>query len=142
MRRFQPLAAACLLMLPLAQPALASGGGKAKKGPEGIPFTCSDGRALRVVYGREGPKAKAKLLFDGAAPEVLAPAPAYQGLLFLADAEAGAGLAWATDGIEGTLSERTADAGEREIARCRRVGWSGEAAAEHHAGEHKADDAH
>ena len=115
---------ALLLAIGLAAPAAASGGGKAKAGPAGIPFQCSDGQALRVVYGREGPKAHATLLREGAEPRELEPAHALEGLRYTAEVAPGQLLSWTTDGIQGRLMEETAEGTEREIARCRRSGWN------------------
>ena len=125
MRPFQhALIAATFASLSFSSPSLAAGGGKAKAGPQGIPFTCSDGRPLRVVYGREGPKAHAQLMWEGAEPRKLEPAHALEGLRYTAELQPGQLITWTTDGIEGRLLEESAD-GEREIARCKRSGWDG-----------------
>ena len=118
------LVVAALTTLSFSPPATAAGGGKAKAGPKGIPFTCSDGRALRVVYGREGPKAHAKLVWEGAEPRELEPAHSLEGLRYTAEVQPGQLMIWTTDGVEGRIFEGTAD-GEREVAHCKRLGWSG-----------------
>lgn len=124
----------------LAQPALAAGGGKAEKGPAGIPFSCSDGREMRVVSDGAGPRGKLKLLFADGHPHELRAQPTIEGLRYAGEAD-GHMLVWSTDGIEGVLAQASADAAEeQEIARCRRAGWDGfkEGAAGHH-GEDTAD---
>ena len=126
------IVAASLLAMPFA--AGAAGGGKAKKGPKGIPFSCSDARTLRVVYENGGTlKAKAKLLFDGGKSYELAFAPTELGRRYAKDVE-GRTMSWSTDGVEAVLAED-----EREVARCRRAGRDGELAS--HGAEHK-DGAH
>jgi hypothetical protein len=133
MRRFiAVLVAASLLAMPAA--ANAAGGGKAKKGPKGIPFSCSDARTLRVVYENGGtPRAKAKLQFDGGEKYDLAYAPTELGRRYAKEIE-GRTVSWSTDGVEAVLGE-----GEREVARCRRAGRDGQPVS--HGAEHK-DGAH
>lgn len=122
------IVAASLLAIPAA--AEAAGGGKAKKGPKGIPFACSDSRSLRVVYENGGTmKAKAKLLFDGGESYELAFAPTELGRRYAKEIE-GRTLSWTTDGVEAVLGEN-----ERELARCQRSGRDGQIAS--HGGEHK-----
>lgn len=115
------------IMLALAAtPALASGGGgPVKKGPEGIPFTCSDGRSLRVVYERDGPRGGAELRFVGDETLHLDPSPAMTGARYAHETATGALIVWATDGINGWLIETTPQAPMegRELARCDRLGW-------------------
>jgi hypothetical protein len=127
------LAAALLAAAPLPA-AHASGGGAVKAGPEGIPFSCSDGRSMRVVYGREGPKAKAKLLFGDSETYELNPAPTIMDRRYTAEGSAGQTFVWATNGIDAIFSEASADGAERELARCRRDGWNG--GVSHHQDDH------
>lgn len=124
---------AAAVVLAASSPALAAGGGgPAKAGPAGIPFTCSDGRSLRAVYGRAGPRDRSELLFEGAKPIEIEQTPTLYDASFAAPGE---GLVWTTNGVEGWLTE---DKSGREIARCTRLGWGqGKAPdAEHAPGEH------
>jgi hypothetical protein len=108
-------------------PALAAGGGAAKKGPQGIPYHCSDGRSLRVVYGDSGPRAAAQLAFDSGEKLTLQPTGSYGGKSYMLAREAGPALLWKTDGLGGVLAEAAPDPAleAREIARCDRLGWGG-----------------
>lgn len=107
--------------------AFAAGGGAAKKGPQGIPYHCSDGRSLRVVYGDQGPRATAELVFDGWEKLILQPTGGYAGKSYMVSRAPEPGLIWNTDGLSGVLVEAAADPSVdgRELARCDRLGWGG-----------------
>ena len=141
--------AACLLMSGGAATA-SGGGGKSKpKGPAGIPYVCSDGQPLRVVYDGGGARGTARLMLSTNAYDMAA-AATINGLRYASDhgLTDRHSLVWATDGVTGVLSEVPAgQAGvgeEREITRCARFGRDGatEPAAETHSAEAHADDAH
>ncbi len=105
-------------------------------GPAGIPYACDGGRPARIVYEGGGwfPRARARLLLDGRAIELVA-APPTHGLRYVtAEAHAGPVLVWSARGEQARLAELGEDnASEREIARCTRLRAGGEEApAEHH----------
>lgn len=119
-----------------------SSGGKVKDGPAGIPFTCSDGRALRVVYGRGGPRDEAELRFAGGESHHLKLARGMAGNRYAGELDGGRMLVWTSNAGTGWLSEMSPDGSEdRQLATCNRAGWGDTAAetTEPHADEsHKA----
>jgi hypothetical protein len=120
-----------LLVLSVGSAALAAGGGgkPGTSGPAGVPYLCSDGQPLRVSYEGGGFRAKAKLLHGGHSYE-LATAATIEGLRYASTDAAEEAMVWSTDGLTGVLSAvpagQAGTGAEREIARCTRVGWSGE----------------
>ena len=99
-------------------------------GPAGIPYACADGRPARVFYGGGGwfPRARARLLFDGRAIELVATPPTY-GLRYVTadDHEDGPILIWSARGEEAWLAELANDnQTERQISHCTRVRSGGE----------------
>ncbi|HYI65180.1 MAG TPA: hypothetical protein VEW71_09875 [Allosphingosinicella sp.] len=100
-------------------------------GPAGIPYACADGRPARIFYEGGGwfPRARARLLFDGRAIELMATPPTY-GLRYVSadDHAQGPVLIWSARGEEAWLAELAQDNGsEREIAHCTRLRTGGEA---------------
>ena len=126
----------------------AGGGGKpGTSGPQGVPYLCSDGQPLRVSYEGGGFRAKARLLHGGHSYD-LQTAATIAGLRYASAGTDGEAMVWYTDGVTGVLSAvppGQAGVGEaREVARCTRVGWTGDAAEAAHAPDShaKGADAH
>ena len=117
----RPLCFALLIASPLAGCATAH----EEAGPAGIPYACADGRPARVTYEGGGwfVRARARLLFDGRAIELMATPPTYGLRYVTADDHAGGPiLIWSARGEEAWLAE-LADDNEttREIAHCTRL---------------------
>jgi membrane-bound inhibitor of C-type lysozyme len=102
-----------------------AGGHHEGHGPAGIPYTCSGGKAARIVYDGGGyyPRATARLDYDGRRIE-LAAVPPTDGLRYVGDegGEEAPILVWTARGEEAWLSELAqGQAEEREIAHCTRL---------------------
>ena len=99
-------------------------------GPAGIPYACADGRPARIFYEGGGwfPRARARLLFDGRAIELVATPPTY-GLRYVTadDGADGSILIWSARGEEAWLAELADNDGtNREIAHCTRLRSGGD----------------
>jgi hypothetical protein len=85
--------------------AAASGGGAVKKGPKGIPFSCSDARTLRVVYDGGGMRAKVKLMFANGETHELKAAPTPIGRRYTKPTGEGRLMVWKTNGVDAEIAE-------------------------------------